>query len=301
MTSSPRTIALLATLAAALVGCGDAGGENEFGAIDLTVEPAGSGGSTEPPTGYNGLRPSEFWSPTAQQAIRDLGHVALSSGGVVTLTDGTTLPVLPSIPSLDTLQSTYPEVMRHLIECTLEERDSVYDPINKRVLSGWWGLGTSWLAANLAKTDEQMFVTGCMIERLNVLGLHEEILFEGKTAAIEVNATYNPIYSYNESTAFGNMFISTQPITGHSPAFNAYICREDDLVATCGRNGGQPWIDKRICDNAASLCGLIDIGRCSSVCIKDGEHWQCPYPTGFFVWQTVGVQLRERVEITECN
>ena len=212
MKSLRYVIVLLATSTSLMVGC--TGGETELGAADFDVplETAGWGGSTDPPIGINGLKPIEFWSPTAQNALRDLGKVALSDGGSFTTAAGDKIPMLPSIPSLDLLQSTYPDVISHLIECALRDREQIYDPINGRELRGWWGLGSSWLAGKLSgNTEEERWVTGCMLARLNSLGVHEDLLLEGAVSQIEVNATYNPIFKFNESTLMGNMFNSTMP------------------------------------------------------------------------------------------
>ena len=56
----------------------------------------------------------------------------------------------------------------------------------------------------------QEWVTACMIARLNNLGVHVGILLEGAKPVIEVDSTYDPIFWFNESTVYGNMFASTK-------------------------------------------------------------------------------------------
>lgn len=275
--------------------------------IHGVLEPKTGGGSAyEPPSGRNGLLPSEFWSPTAQNAMREIQDSALDSGFVYFTSEGVAIPKLPSLFQTDTLLATHPEVVRHLIECALGPTQSVFDPINKAIYTGWWSLAPDWISSPITtKLLEQEWVTACMVARLNKTGTHVDILLEGANPFIEVSPVYNPMYSFQESTVFGNMFNSILPVTTNKPAFLAYVCREDDLVNTCPSNGGEGWIDYRLCDNAPATCGIVDIGRCSDIfgsCFPNGEHWKCQATaTTAHQGTTIGVQLLEPILPNECH
>lgn len=144
-----------------------------------------------------------------------------------------------------------------------------------------------------------------MVSRLNRSGTHVDILLEGANPFIEVSPVYNSMYSFQESTVFGNMFNSSLPINNDKPAFLAYVCREDDIFNTCTGDGGKGWVDYRLCDNAPATCGLVDIGRCpdpAGSCYPNGEHWKCrSSATSTHVGTTIGVQLFEPVTPNECH
>jgi hypothetical protein len=300
---------LLVPAAILLGGC--APSDNEIpldDELNVSLDPAAAGGWYEPPTGKNGMLPLQFWSPVAQNAMRELGKVGLGSGGTYTTTTGAAFPKLPSLPHTTALLTAYPSVMKHLIECALSPTTSVYDPVNSTLYRGWWNLAPNWLTTPTgisSSSDTQAWVTGCMLARLNNLGAHVDILLEGNLSQIGVNTTYNGVFGYSESTVFANMFNSTIPPSNNSPAFYAYLCKEDNLAATCPRDGGHGWLDQRLCDNAPSTCGFVDIGRCSKPggnCIANGEHWECKIPGGFIYNRpTVGVQLFDPVTFAECN
>jgi len=275
--------------------------------IQLALDSMAGGGSYfEPPTGRNGLLPEQFWSSTAQNSMRELQHSALDSGSVHITPEGLAIPILPSLFQTNTLLFTYPEVVRHVIECALGPTDSVFDPINGAIYTGWWSLAPTWLWSPIGtKMLEQEWVTACMVARLNKSGVHVDILLEGANPFIEVSPKFNALYSFQESTVFGNMFSSTLPVTKNKPAFLAYVCREDDLINTCTGDEGLNWIDYRLCDNAPATCGLVDIGRCSNLfgsCFPNGEHWKCQATaTTAHQGTTIGVQLLEPIIQSECH
>ncbi|MBK9265617.1 MAG: hypothetical protein IPM54_38240 [Polyangiaceae bacterium] len=300
----------LASFFAAIVvasGCAPADDELALAeAIEAPLEPAAGGMFYEPPSGKNGLRPDEFWSAVAQESMREVQHHPLGGGGSFVNADGTTVHQLPSLPHTDDLLATYPDVVKYLVQCALPDTVYVYDHVNDATYQGWWGLAPGWLSANISTaTDAQEWVSGCMIARLNATGKHVDILLEGAHPAIGVNTVYNLLYPFQESTVFANMFASTLPITNNSPAFHAYLCRENNLLNVCLGDGGLGWLDRRVCDNSPSTCGLVDLGRCaakSGACIANGQHWECrtsvdsPYRV-----PTVGVQLTNLLTILDCN
>lgn len=276
--------------------------------IGSYIEPAaGCPYCYEPPTGKNGLIPPEFWSTTAQQSMREIQNAPLGGGGMYTPPSGPAIPRLPNMPFTNTLLSMYPEVIKHLIQCALPEGKSVYSSVTGVIYDGWWGLAPTWLTTNIASnTAAQEWVTGCMVARLNKTGTHVDILLEGDYTPIQTTEPANSAYWYNEAAYFGNMFNSPTTIQPGVPAFKAFVCRESNLVATCPGDGGQNWVDKRICDDAPGICGLVDVGRCfnpTGSCAPNGaEHWKCK--KNFFSTyelRTVGVQLLEPLDALDCN
>lgn len=314
-----RTLTLLVPTALLVSGCAPSDDESTVGEqIDVSLDPAAGGTFYEPPTGRNGMLPEQFWSPVAQESMREIQHVALSSGGSIVI-GSDTFAKLPSLPFTDALRSTYPDVVKYLVECALDPTQAVYDDINNVVHKGWWGLGSIWLDKPTGIEIDygaQTWITGCMVARLNNLGVHVDILLEGAVPPIEVSSAYDGAFNYDESAVFGNMFSSTFPLTTNDPPFFAYVCREEALAhpktGMCPSDGGKNWLDKRLCDNAPATCGLIDLGRCPTGggCIQHSanpQHWACREGdgTGFYFgpyhMETVGVELYTALTPSECD
>jgi hypothetical protein len=134
-------------------------------------------------------------------------------------------------------------------------------------------------------------VTGCLVERLNASGTSVPILLEGPNPAIAQDPELEAVYSIPESTAFGDLFSSTNPLSGLVPAFSAYVCWEDMLPQSRGTLG-LPLLEQRICDDAP-LCGLVTLGPCSLVCTDNGPYRACSPSLLSPAWtQTVRVRLQ---------
>ncbi|MDI1449308.1 hypothetical protein [Polyangium sp. 6x1] len=282
MKSPHLLVVLLAASTALLNGCALSDAENPFDAEDFDVGLETAGPGFEPPLGTNGYGPPCFWDPGSQQALRDLGKVALTSG------TGGTLPALP------TLLSTCREVVKNAVECALAPSQSVLDRVNGQVYQGHWGLATEWYADALS-ADGKRWVTACMVQRLNILNQHVDILLEANHTRILEDVANDATFGFEESAAYGNLFDSrTTPVAGR-PAFNVYVCSELEQIQQCPLAGGFPWIDRRICDQAGNNCGLVYLGACQSACIPNGpagEYWSCK-PSYGLVYNdyTIRVQL----------
>lgn len=232
-----------------------------------------------PPNGANGTSPSCFWAHGSQQALRTLGGAALDQGG----------GLLTSIP-LSQVSLDCREVLRSAVECALTPAQSVSDPVTGETYTGWWGLAPSWLD-NVLNTDGRRYVTACMVQRLNFSGTTVPILLEGSHSAIAQNPTYGPQYPIAESTVFGDLFSSTNPLTGLLPAFNVFVCWENLLPQACGSLGLPLLFERRICDDLP-LCGLLTVGPCSLSCVQNGPYWSCRPGLLSPLWtQTVRVKL----------
>jgi hypothetical protein len=130
-----------------------------------------------------------------------------------------------------------------------------------------------------------------MVQRLNYFGASVPILLEGPHSAIAQHPTYGPRYPIEESTAFGDLFSSTTPLTGLLPAFTVYVCWESMLPQSCDPLGLPLLFEERICDGAP-LCGLMTLGPCATSCTQNGPYWACKPDLLSPSWtQTVRVKL----------
>lgn len=311
MATHRHTLAALVSLIV-FSGCNESNDSVPFDELNNpALRPAAGGGTTEPPCGRNGLKPAEFWSVEAQSAYRDMQNIPLSNGAL----SPAGIPILnaPTGSPLGNLLSIYPMAATDLIECALKTDQVVHDDITNQDIFGQWGLAPNWLDERIShRTDQQEWLTACVLGRLNYLGISVSILLEGDTPEVQKHDKFDPNFPYNESTVFGNMFASTLPLTGRDPAFFAYVCREHDLVMTCTRDGGSDYVNNRICDDVPFLCGLIDIGLCDPMApgslgaCKTGstsDYWKCMKDAGStnYDFRTIGVQLEYPIDQSYCQ
>jgi hypothetical protein len=113
-------------------------------------------------------------------------------------------------------------------------------------------------------------------------------LLEGDHAPLYESNVLDDEYPFEESTAFGDLFSSTAPLTGLTPAFTAYMCSEED--STC--LNVSTLLNIRACDNVGLLCGIKYIGKCSSKCSANGPYWNCP---NYGFSQTIRVQTQDNL------
>jgi len=102
-------------------------------------------------------------------------------------------------------------------------------------------------------------------------------------------------FPFEESTVFGDMFMSTNPLKPGLAPFEVYVCHEDDLTTQCnGEDNSSSWASLRICDGVApGGCGMTFLGKCSSVCTNDNGYWVCPDANGDTWSETIRMQLIE--------
>ena len=109
------------------------------------------------------------------------------------------------------------------------------------------------------------------------------------TIHLAPNRQVDPNYPFVESSAWGDLFSSIDPLIGGKPPYKAYVCAESDLASTCGSDSGLAEIKLRICDKMGAQCGLTFKGVCGSPtsgCVNVGGYWSCGTNA-----QTVRVQL----------
>lgn len=227
-----------------------------------------------PPEGRNGKNPACFWSPKTLASYQKLALHALVSGG--------------TIPTLDAPDGCYTEVVQNVIECALPKGQTVLDQ-NGKEFGGWWGIAPGWLNAPLDPGDAR-YVSACMTERLNGMGEEIEILLEGITPVLNIDATLQAEMPYEESTTYGDIFFAPPDTT---PTIS--VCWSRYLADFCQDYGCTPesWLDLRMCDEKGK-CGLKVIGECGVECTKGGPgnaYYLCPKPGGGTDDHTVHVRL----------
>jgi len=224
----------------------------------------------------NGLSPTCFWNHTVQGYLRDLGKNKL----VVDATGK-----LPATPLL--FPALCNDAVKYAVQCGLGSDKSVN--FKNTTYTGAVGLAPDWDTRAL-NSDERRWVTACMIQRLNALSLSVNILLEGDHTPLYESTAQDTEYPYQESTAFGDLFSSTTPLTGLGPAFTAYICGEEDVTDSCLNISNL--LQLRVCDNLGLLCGMQYIGKCNDVCTANGPYWNCT-TQGFS--QTIRVQTKDNL------
>jgi hypothetical protein len=283
-----QALAFLAMLAPfALVSCTaprDGSHEDEFDEEEDVgeVELKGTGGN--PNTGHNHNSGLYHWQPDTQQAYRVMGDTALDDGYGY-------LPVL----DIDPLYRN--EVIANAVECGLGVGDFVTDPLTGDVFEGHFGLDLAW-KGNKLSPEGRRWVTGCMAQRLNAWGFTVPILLVGNTAPIYYHKNDNSAYPWNESTVWGDLFSSTEPLGTKIPPYPIYVCSDAEQIDSCDGDQILEWFDSRICDGA-DACGLTYLGPCSNpVCMQVsgpmGTYPQCWTPSGELYEETVHVQIHEQ-------
>jgi hypothetical protein len=242
------------------LGCMVSPDEPNPASDEPTLETEGFGGN-------NGLTPACFWDFNSQVDLRNLakGPIAMTNGMMV---------ATPSVPT-----SCF-KLLQDVAECALAPSQSVTNQYDGTVYHGIYGLGQEWMTGALSGSSRQ-WVTGCLLQRLNFHGIVVPTLQVGNDAAVpgyKDNAVQDQTYSYRESTAWGDLFSSTNTSGSGLPAFFAYVCSDDSLARGCGNDLGSAWIHARVCDSAGSPCGLNFMGMCRSAgsgCTGGSPYWTC--------------------------
>lgn len=266
----------LVALGTLVLGCAPDGGSDPE---DEDPGEAQQAVGNNPPTGNNHNRTKPHWAVDTHTAYRYIGAHALDAGHG-------RLPVLK-------IDSDYrDDVLSNAIECGLSQSQFITDPVTGVTFQGHWGLAPGWMNAPLG-TLERRWVTGCMAQRLNATGKTVPILLEGYASAIQRNTTYDPLYPWDESTVWGDLFSSDLPLVEDGPPYNLYVCHDSDLAGSCTHpDTPSSWLQYRICDSSPS-CGLVLMGSCSdpAVCQTGTAGYPiCTTPGGLF-FETVHLQL----------
>lgn len=271
-----KIIALCAPLVSffALVACvPPADGWDDEAEEDLGTAYQGQGGN--PAIGGNHFSGADILAADARAAYLEVALVPL-------------LDKLGYFPMIDVDESRRPQVVQNLVECALDMSQTVRDPVTDAEYTGHWGLATQW-AYEPSTEDQQRWVTGCMIQRLNAWGHLVPILLEGATSPIYYNQQAEAEFPFNESTAWGNLFAGRGEI---------FVCSHEDQRMRCDLESKSvnAWLQERICDGLAE-CGMVYRGHCEdpNVCIPS-DPTEDKYPV-CYGWEHVPYEQTVHVQV----
>ncbi|MDC0740119.1 hypothetical protein [Polyangium mundeleinium] len=243
-----RSFASLAALTFAVAsGCAGAESANPFDHDDLVVglDTQEDGDPPDRPPGSSNLFvPGCFWNPNVQAAYRLYAQKPLYQ-----YAEGT----LPDNPHLSLVSNTCRgQALKYLARCALPEGSSMTDPYNNVTYNGWLGLADQWKTQVLS-SDNQWWVTSCLLEHLNGYGIEVPILLQGARAELQPTSAQIAQFPVPESGAWGNLF---------APNFVANVCYSTNMATSCLV---EQLLDERICDSSP-YCNLNIVGNCNTAC-----------------------------------
>ncbi len=232
-----KKLSTIMTLATSLVisGC----------ALDTTDTEGESIGTAEDAVVWgNGNDPTFFWAPATQAALVALaGAPLLTSSGELAST------------SLATTESGR-ALLSYVVGCALPAGTSAPSAQAGTSFYGAVGLATTWATSPLSTTTDRRWMTSCLLQTLNGLGVHVPIRLTGHHASLDDTSSSDAeTFSVNDATMFGNIFRS-------SPY--AYACTDVDLISACGVSTSLSTL-QRIC-GLSPTCGVTVLGPCAIAC-----------------------------------
>jgi hypothetical protein len=140
------------------------------------------------------------------------------------------------------------KVIRYLVECALDEGDSVtvVAPTITYVFEGDVGLAPAWKTGPCNATC-QHWVSACLLARTNETGADVEIFVQGDNPSLGFG--YDPEYPNFEGTFFGNVFIDPAPM---------HACRGDSSGTAAAILQG------RNCTLGEEHCGFTTYADCAT-------------------------------------
>ena len=231
-------VALVGATAIGCTGAPDSDGIGEEMAVPAEPQ-AGA-------VGANGMSPVDFWASSTQSSLRSLGAGALLGAG----------GALVATPLLDTAGSR--EILRYVVRCALGEGTTVTSAGGLQ-FQGSLGLAEGWTAQGLG-TSGQRWVTACLLQELNGLGVHVNIMFEGSHPRLDPRPGQDiSDYTVKDATMFGNVFVPG--------LLKAFACIEPDIGLQCGVDLSLHTLE-RLC-GLSPTCGVTFLGLCGLLCTND--------------------------------
>ncbi len=226
------------------------------GPSDPEDDPPGSGNGFEPAcetradvlAGYRKYAPQNLWNPNM----------------------GADYGTLPANSEMDAVPAACrDEALKYLIRCALPRDTFAIDPVTGARYWGWLNLAPNWRTGPLV-SDEQWWVTACVFQHVNGLGLHVPILLDGANSALysPSPAQIHPTFQKRDSRIWGNMFEGTGE-------FAPNVCYEADVLDSCAE---VTVVDSRLCDSDPDVaCNLNIVGPCKTACtyIPADEAYSC--------------------------
>lgn len=237
-------------------GCSLSAAEDPMdGSLSVMLQPAvPTDPEDNPPGSLNGFAPACAWQSGVIPAYREFGRAALWDGGL------NSTGTLPSNSIMDDPDIVDPacreEALTYLVRCAMPQGSIVIDPVTLARYSGWLGLGSDW-RTNALSTDNQWWVTACVMQHLNGFDLPVPIMLDGARDGLFPSLESDPLFTKKDSRIWGNMFNGTSD-------FVPNVCYESDLLDSCT---DFTIVDIRLCDTDPSLnCNLNIVGACEDVC-----------------------------------
>jgi hypothetical protein len=261
-----RVLVLCVSCSVAALGCEVRGPEQE---------PVGTAAQAILLT--NGDDPIFFWLPSTQSAVQALALAPLedADGDL----DDTYLASTASGQLL----------LHYVVGCALPPGATVYSDAAGMSFDGAVGLAPEWASSPLASTTSQRWMTACLLQTLNGLGLHVPIRLTGGDPALADAPGDAAAYTVPDASMFGNIFLP-----GGGPA---YACTDLALLDGCTVEASLSTIE-RIC-GLSPTCGLRLLGPCERYCRGDGpEATTCTAPGGDVYPEAISSWLMTSVALT---
>jgi hypothetical protein len=225
----------------------------------------------------NGDDPIFFWQPSTQAAVRALALAPLEDG------DGALADA--SLASTASGQL----LLHYLVGCALPSGATVYSDAAQMSFDGAVGLAPEWASSPLASVESQRWMTACLLQTLNGLGVHVPIRLAGSNPALDDAPEDASTYTVPDASMFGNLFLA-------GGRARAYACTDIALLDGCTVQASLSTLE-RIC-GLSPTCGITPLGPCqfscrgektgAMTCTDPGGN---PYPEAISSWLMTSVAL----------
>jgi hypothetical protein len=146
------------------------------------------------------------------------------------------------------------EFLKYVVSCALPEDESVKMTIDgkKYTFPGSLGLASEWgERGGHCDTACQRWVSGCVLARVDYLGVEKIISLRGENRALKTTWKETRDYTDREATYFGNLFIEGAP---------KFACLAP----------GKTEIE-RVCGDSLDNCPMEVVGSCARACAYEGS------------------------------
>ena len=151
------------------------------------------------------------------------------------------------------------ELLKYVVSCALPDDASLSLSVDgtSYTFPGGLGLAPQW-GQRGGSCDEscQRWVSGCVLGRVDFLGVEELISERGENPALRTTWQELTGYTSDEATYFGNIFIQGQPM---------YACLAPGKTEI-----------PRVCGPSLANCPMTVVGSCAKTCA-----YQMPFVGGF--------------------
>jgi len=149
------------------------------------------------------------------------------------------------------------QIMPFLVSCALNETSiwtSVFEDGLAVKFAGELGLAPD-LGSNFMNQQEQGWLSGCLLSRVNYFGKHIELSLRNMPELIVDDAAELVDYPVFEGAFFGNLFSNN--------TFLKYACQGEPEAQALLDSPDRKW---RICTDSDNPCNMVVLGSCSDVC-----------------------------------